>query len=70
MIDENGKEVITIDDITKDDIQSYEDTRQSGETNMFDVRMVMELSGLDRKKIMVIMQHYDELITKYEIDRG
>jgi len=56
--------------ITKEKIQDYEDVRQSGVTNMFDVKRVMALSGLTREECMDIMKHYDEYMTKFQIERG
>ena len=55
--------------ITKKDVELYEACRQSGKTNMFDVKMVQFLTGLSREKILYIMDHYSELIKKYKIDR-
>ena len=55
--------------ITKEKIQSYEDVRQSGETNMFDVKRVMMLSSLTREECIDIMKHYDEYIKKFNIQR-
>jgi hypothetical protein len=39
-------------EITKEQFQAYESVRQSGVTNMFDVRTVGMLSGLDRPTIL------------------
>ena len=52
--------------ISKEDYEAYESVRQSGVTNMFDVRTVMQLSGLDRQKIMAIMKNYTEARKVYE----
>ena len=57
-------------EITKDDIQAYEDVRQSGVTNMFDVGRVVAISGLTREQCMEIMKNYDLYMTKYKIERG
>lgn len=46
--------------ISPEDFEAYEDVRQSGVTNMFDVRTVMELSGLSRDMVMKIMKNYSE----------
>lgn len=46
--------------ISPEDYEAYEDVRQSGVTNMFDVRTVMELSGLSRDMVMKIMKNYSE----------
>jgi hypothetical protein len=52
-------------EITKEEFQAYEDVRVSGETNMFDTRMVEFLSGLDRDTIKDIMKNYSSLKEKY-----
>lgn len=51
--------------ITKDDFSKYEAVRRSGLTNMFDVKMVSELSGLGREMILGIMSNYQELCGMY-----
>tara|TARA_R110002012_G_scaffold194059_1_gene361908 strand:+ start:200 stop:370 length:171 start_codon:yes stop_codon:yes gene_type:complete len=53
-------------EITEEQFEAYEDVRESGVTNMFDVRTVSELSGLDREEIMTIMKGYSELKEKYD----
>jgi hypothetical protein len=52
-------------EITKEDFEAYEEVRSSGATNMFDVRNVEALSGLEREKILAIMKQYSELCEKY-----
>jgi hypothetical protein len=54
-----------INNISEADFQAYEDVRESGVTNMFAVKTVSELSGLDRNTIMAIMKNYTELCKKY-----
>lgn len=46
---------------------AYEDVREGGQTNMFDVRMVQMLADVELSKhdIMYIMQHYSELKAKH-----
>ena len=51
--------------ITQDEFDAYEDVRQSGVTNMFDVSTVSDYSGLNREQIMAIMKNYSELNEKY-----
>lgn len=51
--------------ITKEQFQAYEDVRASGATNMFDVRKVSQLSGLEREDIMMIMSTYASLCKRY-----
>ncbi len=52
-------------EITQDDFNAYEEVRESGVTNMFDVSTVSDYSGLNRKQIIAIMQTYQELYDKY-----
>jgi|TARA_R100000084_G_C4547544_1_gene98540 hypothetical protein len=52
-------------EITQDDFNAYEEVRESGVTNMFDVSTVSDYSGLNRKQIIAIMQNYQELYDKY-----
>ena len=62
---EKGVKKIMIKEITKKEFQKYENVRMSGVTNMFDVRTVEYLSGLDRDTIFAIMKQYSELMIKY-----
>jgi hypothetical protein len=52
-------------EITKQQFEAYEKVRQSGRTNMFDVRTVSALSGLDRAVIFEVMKQYSPLAEKY-----
>lgn len=54
---------------TREQFQEYVDIRDSGVTNMFDVRMVCALSstGLTRDICLYIMQHFAELAKEYEV---
>jgi hypothetical protein len=49
----------------KEKFMAYERVRESGVTNMFDVKTVEQLSGLSKSEIMDIMQNYGELKEKY-----
>jgi len=51
--------------ITKEEFELYEFVRASGVTNMWAIDTVSNLSGLDKKEIMYIMEHYDELYNTY-----
>jgi len=51
--------------ITKEEFQRYENVRASGVTNMFDIRTVENLSGLDRDTIIEIIKQYSELDKQY-----
>ena len=52
-------------DISILDYMKYEDCRESGVTNMFDIRNVMALTGLSKEQIIYIMKNYDALTKKY-----
>ena len=52
-------------EITKDQFTAYVRVQKSGVTNMFDVRNVTALSGLNKNQIMEIMSNYGELEEKY-----
>ena len=51
--------------ITASDFGKYLVVQRSGVTNMWDTKMVQKLSGLSQKKILYIIQHYNELREKY-----
>lgn len=52
-------------DITEQDFLEYEDCREGGLTNMFDLRNVKMITGLSKDKIKAIMKNYDELVKKF-----
>ncbi len=54
-----------MEDITKEDFEAYKDVQNSGVTNMFDISVVVELSGLERNQVLTIMKHYNDLTEKY-----
>ena len=54
-----------MENITQDEFNAYEDVRESGVTNMFDVSTVSDYSGLSRDKIITIMKSYETLFNKY-----
>ena len=51
--------------ITQDDFNAYEEVRQSGVTNMYNVSVVSDYSGLSRDKIITIISNYDTLSKRY-----
>ena len=53
-------------EITKEQFNRYLGVQLSGVTNMFDVKTVGQLSGLDKEQIMKIMKNYGELKEKYD----
>ena len=52
--------------VTREEFESYVDVQESGVTNMFDVKTVGQLSGLEKEQIMTIMKSYGELQDKYD----
>ena len=55
-------------EITQEQFQSYVDVQMSGVTNMFDVRTVSAISGLNRDQCISIMSNYEELDKKYNVN--
>ena len=55
-----------MEEITKEQFEAYVDVQMSGVTNMFDVKTVGDLSGLEKEQIMTIMKNYSELMDKYD----
>lgn len=51
--------------ISKEQFLAYEDVRQSGVTNMFNVTMVSALSGLTKDECFEIMKNYGKLKEEY-----
>ena len=53
-------------EISREQFEAYVDVQESGVTNMFDVKTVGELSGLEKEEIMTIMKNYGQLKEKYD----
>jgi len=53
-------------EISREQFEAYVDVQESGVTNMWDVKTVGELSGLEKEEIMTIMKSYGELKEKYD----
>ena len=51
--------------VTQDEFDSYVEVQESGITNMFNVSVVSDYSGLSKDKIMTIMKNYSDLNNKY-----
>ena len=51
--------------VTQDEFDSYVEVQESGITNMFNVNVVSDYSGLSRDKIMTIMKNYSDLNDRY-----
>ena len=58
---------MSFNEISEEEFEAYEDVRVSGETNMYDIPMVMMLAQdlLSKKQILTIMDNYSELKKKY-----
>ena len=54
-----------MDRINKEDFLAYVRVQKSGVTNMFNVSVVSDYSGLSREKIIEIMSNYEALCIKY-----
>ena len=62
----NDKNNNKMTEITKEQFEAYVDVQMSGVTNMWNVKLVGELSGLEEKEIMKIMKNYGTLKDKYD----
>ena len=56
---------MTKTEITKEQFTAYVRVQKSGVTNMFDIRNVTALTGLDKNQCITIMEQYNELDKKY-----
>ena len=63
---ENINKLNKMTEITKEQFEAYVDVQMSGVTNMFDVKTVGRLSGLEKEQIMEIMKNYGTLKDKYD----
>ena len=54
-----------MNNITREQFESFEEVRESGKTNMYDLKTVGLYSGLEKSEIKEIMKNYDELMEKY-----
>ena len=63
---ENINKLNKMTEITKKQFEAYVDVQMSGVTNMFNVKLVGELSGLEKEEIMEIMKSYGTLKDKYD----
>ena len=62
----NDNKLNKMEKITKEQFEAYVDVQESGVTNMFDVKTVGQLSGLEKEQIMKIMVDYGTLKDKYD----
>ncbi len=52
--------------ITKEEFEAYCRVQESGVTNMLDVRIVSQLSGLDSDQVWHIIENYGKLMNEYK----
>jgi hypothetical protein len=64
-IQEQLKKYLTMTNITQEDFNAYVSVQKSGVTNMFNVSVVSDYSGLRKDQIMEIMKNYADLHDKY-----
>ena len=62
----NNNKLNKMEKITQEQFEAYVDVQMSGVTNMWNVKLVGELSGLEEEKIMTIMKNYGQLKEKYD----
>ena len=55
-------------EISQNDFWNYVDLQKEGCINMFDIKGVMEITGLPKDKIINIMKNYKDLKMKYGED--
>ena len=55
--------------ITKENFKAYIKVQRSGVTNMFDIKTVSTLSGLDKVQIIDIMSNYTEYIHNCAVEQ-
>ena len=51
--------------ITKDEFKSYEELRQKGLFNMFDLKNVWDYLIMSKERVLKIMKNYKELSLKF-----
>ena len=61
-----NKKINEMEKITKEQFEAYVDVQESGVTNMFNAKLVGELSGLEKDEIIEIMKNYGTLKDKYD----
>jgi hypothetical protein len=64
-IQEQLKKYSTMINITQEDFNAYVSVQESGVTNMFNVSVVSDYSGLRKDQIIEIMGNYTDLKDKY-----
>jgi len=52
--------------ITREEFEAYCEVQESGITNMLDIKLVSQLSDLNRNQVMFIIKNYGVLYKKYK----
>jgi len=55
--------------ITKKDFLNYVDLQKEGCINMFDIKGVIDITGLNRDKVLIIMKKYSQFDDKWGVKR-
>lgn len=55
---------------TKEQFEEYVKIRDSGKTNMYDIRYItgISLTGLDRSRCLYIMANFEQLAEEYGVE--
>ena len=54
--------------VDKNDFWNYVDLQKEGCINMFDIKGVIEITGLSREKVLLIQQKYSTFETKFGVE--
>ena len=54
--------------ITKKDFLNYVDLQNEGCINMFDIKGVIDITGLNRDKVLLIMKKYSQFDDKWGLN--
>ena len=57
-----------MNEITKEQFEKYLKVQKSRITNMFDIKKVSILTGLNKEQILYIMDNYSELYKEFEVE--
>lgn len=52
-------------EISKEEFQSFVRVRNSGVTNMFDIRAVSQFSGVEKEQVITIIKNFNSLSRKF-----
>ncbi len=55
-------------EISKKDFLAFVRVQKSGVTNMYNVSLVSDLTGLTKEALLDIMRNYEKYTNKFEVD--